>query len=254
MCSKLCFQNIKIIKLNNGQLAYKPLQGKASEAAYNTLATPKGGQYTITLSDGTRVWLNAASSLRFPAAFTGRTRVVELTGEGYFEVAKDPTMPFKVKAKGMEVEVLGTHFNINAYADENTVNTTLLEGSVKVAKGNENKKIKPGQQAVIRDNGDLSIVNAINVEEVIAWKNNEFRFEHIKVSKIMRQVARWYDVEIEYEKNVPDVELSGIISRKEEVSQLLEILEATHKIQFQLSGNKIMVLPYYKKTSTHFYN
>ena len=240
-------QNIGIVKLDNGQLTYTTLQAKPGDTIYNTLSTPKGGQYAITLSDGTKVWLNAASSLRFPAAFIGKSRVVELTGEAYFEVAKNPAMPFKVKVKNMEVEVLGTHFNVNAYEDENTVSTTLLEGSVKVTSGNDHKTISPAQQVIMNENGSLNVADNVDVEEVIAWKNGELRFENTKVSKIMRQLARWYDVEIAYQGNVPDVALSGIISRKEDVSQLLEILEATHKVHFQMTGNHIVVMPYIKK-------
>lgn len=230
---------VEIRKLDNGQLAYQAQQGKPEALLYNTITTPKGGQYQLVLADGTKVWLNAASSLRFPAAFAGKERVVELKGEGYFEVAKNATKPFHVRVHDMDVQVLGTHFNVNAYTDETVMRTTLLEGRIKVSKGDQSRLIKPGQQAA-NQNGSIDIKEDVNLEEVMAWKNGMFQFKSADLETILRQAARWYDIEVEYRGKIAD-RFSGQISRNVNISQLLKILELTGRVRFEIEGRKIIV-------------
>jgi transmembrane sensor len=230
------------IKTMNGQLAYSTNGGTAgSEVVFNTIHTPKGGQFQITLADGTNVWLNSASSLRYPTVFAEGNRVVELTGEGYFEVAPNAKQPFLVKVNDMEVAVLGTHFNINSYSDEPSVKTTLLEGKVKVTRADNYILLNPGQQAVVSPFGNkVSIDNNVDLEEVVAWKNGRFLFNGADVEAIMRQVARWYDVEIVYEQKINEP-ITGGLGRSENVQQLLNILEATGKVKFLVNGKQIVV-------------
>ena len=232
--------SVSIIKLDNGQLAYNSQKGKPSEILYNTISTPKGGQYQLVLSDGTKVWLNAASSLRFPAAFVGKERNVELKGEGYFEVAKNAAMPFRVRVNDMEVQVLGTHFNINAYADEADTRTTLLEGSIRFLKGSEAHLVKPGQQVVAPHQEPIVINDDVDLDEVMAWKNGMFQFESADLKTILRQAARWYDIDIAYEDEIKD-RFSGQISRNVNLSQLLKILELTGRVHFEIEGKRIIV-------------
>lgn len=240
--------NIKVEKLENGLLSYT-INGKKisenDEAFYNTITTPRGGQYQVTLSDGTKVWLNAASSIRFPVVFTGKERRVIVTGETYFEVALNTAMPFKIKAAGSEVEVMGTHFNINAYDDEASIKTTLLEGKVKVYVPSgegfvQAKFLMPGQQSSISKNGTISILNNADTEEVMAWKNGRFQFKSADVKSILRQIARWYDVDIEYRGNV-SLSFSGQLPRSVTVSKVLEKLEMTGEVNFKIDGRKIIV-------------
>ena len=235
--------NVRIIKLDDGQLAYDQSDVSAGQAVgYNTISTPKGGQYQLTLSDGTRVWLNAASSLRFPATFSGRERKVELTGEGYFEVAKNKEKPFEVSVNNAVVTVLGTHFNINAYSDERVVKTTLLEGSVKVTKGNAGALITPGEQARINNStGEITVKEEVDLDEAVAWKNGKFIFNDADIKSIMRQLEKWYDVSVIYDKEVPDEEFVGSISRNVNVSQILEMLEKTGSVNFEIKGRTIIV-------------
>jgi ferric-dicitrate binding protein FerR (iron transport regulator) len=233
--------NSKILKLN-GMLSYSALKNKPSEVLYNTISTPRGGQYQLMLSDGSKVWLNAASSLRFPASFAGKERKVELLGEAYFEVAKNAAMPFKVKVNGMEVEVLGTHFNINSYENESTVRTTLLEGSVKINKNNSSSLLKPGQQAQVNKAGEIKIINNVDVEEAIAWKEGKFQFDRADIHDIMRQLARWYDVDVEYKGSVSS-HFGGTISRDVNLSQVLNMLHLTGEVKFQIEDRKVIVMP-----------
>lgn len=244
--------NIKVIKLDDGRLSYSSSKDKPQEVLYNTISTPRGGQYQVVLADGSKVWLNAASSLRFPVSFTGGKRTVVLSGEGYFEVAHDAVKPFTVSVNGTEVQVLGTHFNINAYADEEAIKTTLLEGSVKVSKGSAGKMISPGEQAVIA-NSDNTVNPAINVQEVdvdavTAWKNGRFVFKGDNIQSVMRQLARWYDAEISYEENVTSEEFVGVInrSRYDSISDILEIMGKTGTVSFAIKGRHITVLPFKK--------
>ena len=232
--------------LNNGQLTYEADNTNAITGAYNIISTPRGRQFKIILPDGSQVWLNAASSIRYPVAFTGDERKVYITGEGYFEVAKNPSMAFTVQANDMQVQVLGTHFNINAYSDEEAIKTTLLEGAVKVTKDAATALLKPGQQAAIPSSSATSgpgiQVQIVNIEQVIAWKNGVFDFQNATLEKIMRQLARWYDIEVAYEKGIPDIEFEGAINRQNELAEVLRILERLG-VHFKLEGRRLTVLP-----------
>lgn len=232
---------VKIIKLNNGQLSYSLPKGKSAEALYNTVTTPKGGQYQLLLADGSKIWLNAASALRFSASFSDKERMVELTGEGYFEIAKSP-VPFHVKLNNVDIRVLGTHFDVNGYQDEAFVRTTLLEGSVKVTKGVQNTLLKPGQQASVSNGGQITVADNVEVERIIAWKNGLFQFKNTDLRTILREAARWYDVEFKYEGDLSET-FSGQISRNVNASQLLKILESTGKVHFVITGRTILVKP-----------
>lgn len=232
--------NAKVLKLDNGQLAYNT-SGVAKEVLYNTITTPRGGQYQLTLADGSKVWLNATSSIRFPASFTGNERKVELSGEAYFEVAKNPAMPFTVAVNGMNVEVLGTHFNINSYTDEDIAKTTLLEGAVKVTKGNVMALLSPGQQAQLTANGQIGVNKNIDVEETVAWKNGFFNFNSVDIENIMRQISRWYDVDVFYQGSVSKETFSGVgVSRNSKLSQVIKVMEQAG-IKFKIQGRKIIV-------------
>lgn len=235
---------VKLVKHANGDLVYEDTDGpSAGRLIYNTLTNPKGSQVaTMQLSDGTRIWLNAGSSLTYPVAFTGKERKVTITGEAYFEVAHLANQPFTVSSGRAEVTVLGTHFNVNAYSDEADIKVTLLQGSVKVSEpGNNHSQILvPGQQAIIAD--DIKIAEKVDIEETMAWKNGRFRFNGADIESIMRQVSRWYDVEIEYEGKIPGT-ISGGTSRFVNVSKLLQILELTKKVTFEVQGKKIIVKP-----------
>lgn len=241
----------KIIKLDSGQLMYKGT-GNNHEITYNTITTPRGGQYIIVLADGSKVWLNAASSLRYPTGFNGKERKVELTGEGYFEVAKNAAMPFRVTVNNLSVEVLGTHFNINAYNDEKVIKTTLLEGSVKVSVNTISKMIKPGQQALVFSSGGQQTaikVQEADTEEAIAWKNGFFQFNRTDLASIMRQISRWYNVDVEYEGKLTNRSFSGIVSKNSNVSEVMKIMQQAN-IHFRIEGNtptgrpeKIIVTP-----------
>jgi hypothetical protein len=211
-----------------------------AEVTFNTLSTPRGGQYRVVLSDGSKVWLNAASSLHFPTAFTGSSREVELTGEAYFEIAKNKRMPFHVVVNGTRINVLGTHFNVNAYSEEQAIKTSLLEGSVEVINGSFTNLIKPGEQAIVKRKNDIIDKAAVNMDAVMAWKNGLFEFEGADVSQIMRQIARWYDVEIEYAGKVPLRRFEGKISRNAQLSEVLQILELSN-IKFSVVGKRIIV-------------
>lgn len=240
---------LSITKTSDGQLIYtvakETTNGESSlRSAFNTIETPKGGMWQVKLPDGSSVWLNAASSLTYPLAFSGRDkRVVELKGEAYFEVAKDEKHPFIVKTTRQEVEVLGTHFNINSYSDESTVKTTLLEGSVRVkAQQNslEAETLKPGQQSVL--SAEAFSVKNVDVEEAIAWKNGYFMFNNEKQESIMRKIARWYNVQVEYaDAAARDVTYYGSISRFENVSKVLRKFEQTGEVKFEVEKDKIIV-------------
>lgn len=241
-----------LTKTSEGRISYtiplpsdsSRLRSDDSRLAYNTLTTPKTGQYMITLGDGTKVWLNAESSLKYPLGFSGKERKVQLTGEGYFEVAKDASRPFKVMlSDSTEVQVLGTHFNVMSYPDETAKEVTLLEGSVKVTQlvTHNSKLITPGQQAQITNNS-ITIKPNVDLDEVTAWKNGQFVFHNEEISFIMRQVQRWYGVQVSYKINSSD-HFNATISRNEPISKLLHYLEATNKIHFKIQNNIIYVLP-----------
>ncbi len=238
-------QGISITKTKDGQLIYKIKDPElnaavktATIATYNTITTPRGGQYQIMLPDGTKVWLNASSSLKFPTSFVANYRDVELMGEAYFEVAKNKEKPFVVNVDKMKVEVLGTHFDVMAYPDEKTINTTLIEGSVKVVQNNESRVLVPGQQAVVGDG--IQVVKAS--DDVIAWKNGLTSFNDADIRTIMRQVARWYDIEVVYKGEIPRRLFTGQISRKANLSELIRIIELSD-IHLKLQGNVIVVTP-----------
>jgi transmembrane sensor len=237
------------IEKQDGVLKYGQASLKETPAI-NTLATPAGGQFQLKLPDGTRVWLNASSSITYPTAFTGNERRVMLSGEGYFEVAKDASKPFKVSIqKGnnkqpTEVEVLGTHFNINAYNDEALVKTSLLEGKVKIVShyydGKQLAILKPGQQAQVEVEGKMKVKENAGMEEVVAWKNGEFLFQSADMGTLMRQVARWYDIEVSYPNGMPEDKFSGKIGRNVNLSQLLEILKYS-EVKFELRDRTLIV-------------
>ena len=208
--------------------------------SYNTLSTPKGGQYQLLLGDGSRVWLNAASSLKFPTSFVDSQRIVELTGEAYFEVAKNSQKPFLVNINDMQVRVLGTHFNINAYDDEDFIKTSLLEGSIKITKGKISGLLKPGEQATISNIDDNIQIGKANVEEAIAWKNGLFQFEGADINHIMNEISRWYNVQIEYASKLQTRRFEGKISRSAQLSDVLKILELSN-VKFEVLENKIIV-------------
>jgi transmembrane sensor len=214
---------------------------------YNTMETPRGRQYQLMLSDGTKVWLNASSSIIYPIAFTGKERRVQITGEAYFEVVHNNGMPFIVKINtpsgdAGEVEVLGTHFNINSYGDEETMKTTLLEGKVKVSKGGGIVLLQPGQQAVGRGEDKLKVIKHADTEETLAWINGKFLFRRIDIQAMMRQISRWYDVEVSYPDGIPKGSISGEISRNVPASQTLSMLEFAG-IHFKIENKKIIVMP-----------
>jgi transmembrane sensor len=232
-------QNI-FIQNNNGQVSYViPGPGKAwnpgslkTNIAYNTMTTPKGGQYQLTLADGTRVWLNAASSLTYPTTFTMKTREVKITGEAYFEVHANPVQPFIVKTNTDIITVLGTEFNINSYTDETATKTSLINGRINVNDTN----IKPGQAY------QKGKVSSTNTSQDIAWKNGYFNFEGAKLKTVMRQLSRWYNLEIKYEKNVPDITFFGELNRNISLKGVLEMLEGAG-VHFTLNGNTLLVKP-----------
>lgn len=227
------------ISKEDGQIVYEIIdQQRKEEIFYNTIHTPIGGQYNVVLPDGSRVWLNSESTLHFPTAFSGSYRTVDLTGEGYFEIAKNTEMPFVVQASKTRVEVLGTHFNLMAYGNEGPTKTTLLEGSVKVGNGIDSKTIMPGQQAVTADR--IQVINT-DPDEAIAWKNGYFQFESENLQSIMRQLKRWYDVELEDEHNIPDKHFTAVISRNTTLSQVLKMLEMSGELKFKVEGKKISI-------------
>jgi len=248
--------NTKVIKVSNGLLTYKAESlnlpaGKAghkgqSAVSYNTLSTPRGGQYQLVLPDGSKVWLNAASSLHFPTAFTGKERKVEISGEAYFEIAPNPDKPFIVNISSPDgqnkgsVRVLGTRFNINSYNDETAVRSTLLEGSIQILCGDKAVLLSPGEQAAMNDQEYIRVIKNINVDEIIAWKNDLFDFEGNDIRFVMRQIARWYNVDVKYE-NTTSAHFMGTISRNVNVSQVLKMLEMTGAVHFNVVGRTIIV-------------
>jgi transmembrane sensor len=229
-----------INKTKDGQIVYDGTATTNEAVLFNTTATPRGGRFDLTLSDGPKVTLDAASSIRYPVAFNGSERKVEITGQVYFEVAHNKSKPFLVTTKGQTVEVLGTHFNINAYDDEPDLRTTLLEGSVRITKNNNTAILKPGEQSIVNDN--TVTVKEADTEAAVAWKNGYFEFKKADIKTVMRQLSRWYDVDIAYEGNIPDRKFSGEIDRNTKASRALEGLSFT-KIHFRIEGKKIIVTP-----------
>lgn len=223
----------------DGKLVYNESKGSSAEVLYNTVTTPRGGQYQMVLSDGSKVWLNAASSIRFPTTFTGKERRVEITGEAYFEVAHLVNKPFIVSKGSTSIKVLGTHFNIKAYDDEPAAFITLLEGSVNVSKNLDAIILKPGQQASVGQK--IQFETEVDLEQVMAWKNGAFVFgESMTIKEIMQQLSRWYDVEVVYE-NQPTGHIGGSISRNVNISQVLSILEQTGEVHFEVKGKLVII-------------
>jgi len=222
-----------------GKLDY---EGKTDVPEYHTLTTPRGGQYKVQLPDGTDVWLNAESAIVYPTAFTGDQRKVKVTGEVYFEVAKQAGKPFVVDVDGKAVvEVLGTHFNISAYTDEKNIKTTLLEGSVRILHHREMAVLRPGQQAQIADL-EINVINNPDIETVMAWRNGVFHFNNARLDEVLRQLARWYDVDIVYEKEIPGIVFKGDLKRDLNLSQALIILSQLG-VHFNIEGKKLIVVP-----------
>jgi len=251
----LAQQGTAQIQNQNGELRYitakansgSPASGNTTDAKiiYNSLTTARGQQFPLTLSDGTRVWLNASSSIRYPVAFNAGDRTVEITGEAYFEVVHDAAHPFHVKVNGMDVEDIGTHFNINAYQNEVAIKTTLLEGAISI---NNKQILKPGQQAQIENanqstnNAEIRVVNDADAEGAIAWKNGQFHFTKVDITTIMRQIERWYDLEIIYSGEKTSDKFTGDIPRTATLTELLSILQMA-RVHFKLEGNKLTVMP-----------
>ena len=235
----------RVLKLDAGALAYNTGGKSDEEVMYNTIATPNGGQYQVILPDGSKVWLNAASSLRFPTRFAGKERSVELTGEAYFDIEKNSKMPFRVKlpGNGMDIQVLGTEFDVMAYANEQSSNTTLVNGKVNVLSRGSAQTLEPGKQAILDNQSRALRVADANVEQVVAWKNGQFRFRETGIHELMRQVERWYNVEVIYQTEGKDQDFTGVVSRNQPVSALLQTLELTGTVHFRIEDKKIIVLP-----------
>lgn len=232
--------NTAIVKVDSGQLAYK-VKGAIKEISYNTLTTPRGGQFHLSLPDGSEVWLNAASSIRFPTAFEGKQRKVSITGEAYFEIKPNKSMPFVVEVnEHTSVEVLGTHFNINSYTDESSIKTTLVEGLVKIKSFEKQELITPGQQVQLGENNNIHIIKNADIEEALAWKNGVFQFHAAGLPSVLRQLSRWYDVDIQYENDIPKREFEGEIQRDLSLLQVLKILEK-NKVNFEIKGKILIV-------------
>lgn len=235
--------NTHIIKLGSGELRYK--NGNAADATailYNTIATPRGGQYAIELADETKVWLNSSSSIRFPTDFRDSLREVEITGEAYFEVAHHPTKPFKVKVNDSYIRVLGTHFNVMAYNNESTINTTLLQGSLVTGNNKASRLLAPGNQSRISKEGAIEFVKNADTEEAVAWRSGKFLFNSSDMYNIMRQVERWYNVDVVFKENI-GLHFSGQLNRYAKVSELLRKLELTNEVHFEIENGKITVVP-----------
>ncbi|MRG44847.1 DUF4974 domain-containing protein [Chitinophaga sp. SYP-B3965] len=231
-------QGSTAIRQQGGQLEYD-VQGASKTEHFNTLVTPRGGQFRVTLPDGSKVWLNAASSLRYPTAFINNTRTVEITGEAYFEVTQDAQKPFKVKVNNQtEILVLGTEFNVNAYTDEPTINTTLLEGAVRI----NTQTLTPGQQAQVNTDGAIKLINDVDVSETVAWKNGIFSFNNADVRTVMRQMGRWYNIEINYEQAVYTAKFKGKIDRTLDLTDALEVLKKAG-VNFKMEGRTLTVMP-----------
>lgn len=236
--------NTRLVKLADGQIAYQAATGEIiKDIQYNTLSNPRGSKVIdMQLSDGTHIWLNAGSSVTYPVAFIGDERKVSITGEAYFEVAHDDSKPFYVSKGDMEVKVLGTHFNVNAYDNEDDIRVTLLEGSVQVSSGSRNALLQPGQQAVVRA-GAIDLNKTVDLDQVMAWKNGLFIFDgYAGIEAIMRQVERWYDVKVQYKGQVNTL-FGGSVPRSASVSRVLKMLEATGTVSFTVEDGTITVIP-----------
>lgn len=228
----------------NGVIAYQAgtqAQQQGNKVLTNTLSIPSGGQYMLILPDNSKVWLNSKSSLTYATAFNGAERVVELIGEGYFEIAKDAKHPFIVKSGRSNVRVLGTHFNVSAYPDEKLNEVTLSEGSVMLTVGKQSTKIKPGQQASFNHHDDMIAMREVDVDEAIDWKNGYFQFDNASMERVMNKVKRWYNIDIEYQGSQPAVKFTGMISRNNNLSKILDLLQSTGGVNFEIVNKKVIV-------------
>lgn len=233
--------DVNIIK-KDGEVVYA---GNASETVYNSISTDKGRQWQLKLPDGTKVWLNSVSSIRYPISFTGKERLVEISGEAYFEVVHNDVQPFRIKVGNRIIEDVGTSFNVNAYEDEPVLKTTMVEGVVKMyAAGQPGAfvTLTKGQQLAIRPTGETRIQDDADVEEVLSWKNGLFSFNHTSLENIMRQISRWYDLDVVYHGKVGKETFSGMVSRNSNLSQVLKIMEQA-SIGFRMEGKKLIVTP-----------
>jgi len=238
--SVVALQGGTTARVVNGELVY---EGKGSEAVFNSMSTPKGRQYNLTLPDGTQVWLNSESSIRYPTVFNGKERRVEVTGEAYFSVSRNNKMPFIVNVdRQADIQVLGTEFNVNSYANEASINTTLLEGSVRVKANKLSQILTPGQQAQVGQDKKIRLVKDVDIDKVIAWKNGYFNFNDADLHEIMRQLERWYDIEVVYAKPVQPVEFRGKLERSLSLSQVLEGLQLM-QVKFRIEGRKVIIEP-----------
>lgn len=230
--------DVSLIKTKDGQIQYN---GHSDEMVYNTLVNPRGSKViNLTLQDGTRVWLNCESSLKYPISFEGKDRTVEIRGEAYFEVAKNPSKKFMVLANGVRTEVIGTHFNVNAYNDLGHTNITLLEGSIKVSNNQSSTILKPGQQALLNEESKIDIDNSIETNEIIAWKDGMFNFNSLPLRSIMKQIERWYDVDLQYDGENREKHFSGIFSRTDNISEIFKMMQLAG-VQFKIEGKTIIV-------------
>jgi transmembrane sensor len=239
---------VSVSKLKDGQLVYEMKETLTDKPVVNTVSTPNGGQYQLMLADGSKAWLNAASSIKFPSVFAEHERVVEITGEVYFEVAPDPLKPFKVRSDNQLIEVLGTRFNVNTYRDEPSSKTTLIEGKVSISKlmgqGRQDRSgsriMKPGQQASVdKDSPDIRL-EIVDTEQSVAWKNGYFKFDRADIQTVMRQICRWYDVEAEFKGKVSADLFAGEIKRDEDVNKVLRIFQLSN-MDVQIKGRKIII-------------
>jgi ferric-dicitrate binding protein FerR (iron transport regulator) len=239
---KLASQGSTEVVNDDGKLLYQHKENTSDAPVFNTLATANGETYELTLSDGSKVWLNAGSSVRFPVAFTGPDRRIEITGEAFLEVAKNPQKPFITKVGNSEIKVLGTVFNVNGYTNEGSIQTTLLEGKVQVSAGGYSTIITPGEQAQYKNNGTIQVEHNADIEKVTAWKNGLFIFRNDDLRMVMHQLERWYNVKVTYKGQIPDKQLIGIIGRDQPLKDVLKALEMNN-VHATVEGNEIIVTP-----------
>ncbi len=232
--------NSNILKLSEGQVVYEASGRETPETIYNTITTPRGGQYQLVLPDGTKAYLNAASMVHFPVVFSGSERKVTIEGEVYFEVAQHLSQPFVVFANDVMIKALGTNFNVMSYSDESILETTLLSGSVSVKVSGSQVVIKPGQQARTDSYGKITVVDDFDVDQVLAWKDGWFRFSSNTLEEVMRQISRWYDLDVVYEGELPEKKYTGVVSRNSDLSQVIQMLESAG-ISFSIINNTITV-------------
>ncbi|MFB6454140.1 FecR family protein [Chitinophaga sp. Hz27] len=234
-------QGAAALHQQNGSLQYE-IKGAATEVSYNQLSTPNQGQFRLVLADGTKVWLNAASSIRYPTAFTGKERSVEVTGEAYFEVASNAHQPFTVSVNNTAIRVLGTSFNVNAYPEEKAIKATLISGAIKIETKRESCLLTPGKTAAITSNGNTSVSTA-NINAVMAWKNGLFWFENADIKTVMRQLSRWYNIEVEFRGEMPKATFTGEIERSLTLLQVLQGLGSNELHYTFENGNKLIIQP-----------